>query len=263
MLQTFELARAMDASGRERTALAELERALADVRRADELPAGVAKFVASLERSIDTGAGLCASVRRGPADMLELVYDFAKEEGGRDWRTSGARLRRGSRGIVLASGSRCALTFDGPFVAGWELAVSVRFMESNDCYLEVVSIADDEEATPLASVRLTAGDAAAGNDTSPQPPLAREVLDVIVFRRWGELRYGVGRGSVLIRLDRRADALPPVGPERVMLRLGGWVELQRVRLRGVLDPAWLDERRERATGETGAGDDRALVEPVE
>ena len=262
VLQTYELARAMDASGREREALRELKRALAQGHRPEELPHGINAFVTSLERSVDLGAGLRASVRRGPADMLELVYDFAKEESVRDWRKSGARLRRSARGLVSASGSRCALTFDGPFVAGWELAVSLRFMESNDCHLEVLSLREGDDITPAASVRLAAGEI--GERAGPsQQPLAREVLDVIVFRRWDELRYGVGRGSVLIRLDHRAGALAPVGPERVMLRLGGWVELQRVRLRGVLDPAWLDERRRRATGEADAGEDRALVEPVE
>jgi serine/threonine-protein kinase len=262
VLQSYELARAMDASGREREALRELSRALEGVPQADHRPAGIDSFAASLRRSVDLGAGLWASVRRGPADMMELVYDFSREESARDWRTSGARLRRSSRGIVCASGGRCALTFEGPFVAGWEVAVSLRFMESSDCYLEVVSIGEHEDATPRASARLAADELRKGADGTSQPPLAREVFDVIVFRRWDEIRYGVGRGSALIRLDRRSDAQVPDGPERIVLKLGGWVELQRVRLRGVLDPAWFDERRARVAAPDDGGD-RALVEPVE
>jgi tetratricopeptide (TPR) repeat protein len=247
-VQLLERARACDASGRERAALETLEELLSTAAAADEVPAEVIAFAQSLRQAVALGAGLAGTVRAGPGEAVEFVYDFSQPEVRNDWNSSGNRLRQSGRAVTSPSGGRSALEFGGPFVAGWECVVSVRLMEGADCFVEFVVLPEQNDTQPNALLRVDADALAAREAPAEQPPLARDVHDVIVFRRWDELRWGAGRGTAAIPLDRRLSVKQPAGPERLVIRLGGWVELQRVRLRGVVDPAWFAERRAKQPG---------------
>ena len=75
-------------------------------------------------------------------------------------------------------------------------------------------------------------------------PLVRRPLDVIFLRSWEDVSFRAASAGVGRAHPRGVDAaVAPHGPERVVVTLVGWVELRSVRIRGVLEPGWRNERR--------------------
>jgi hypothetical protein len=174
-------------------------------------------------------------VRPGPGDALELYYDFSLSGAGRDWRTSGSRLRRGASGIISSSGGSCSFRFAGALVSAWEVSVQIRFMEEKDAALEVRVEPVGSTRTPTAVARVRFADLRAAAREA-DAPLAKEACRVLFCRRWDglEWRFGSRDGPVV----GRAKAAAPRGAERPVLRLTGWIELRAARVRGAPDPGW-------------------------
>jgi hypothetical protein len=248
--QALNKARALDASGREHDALRVLLLAMKNAPARDELPGEIRQFAASLYDSVRSAAGLSGSRRYGLGEAIELVYDFSRNECRADWKMGGSRLRQAGLMSVSPSGSHSQLEFDGTFVGAWEVALWIRFMETTDCRIEVTVLSDRSDAGGGVTARLSASDVLGPPPADgSQPLLARRVHNVIVFRRWGEFLWGSGTGSGRILLDRNVKTGSPDGPERLVIKLEGWIELHRIRIRGVMDPAWLEARRRTVTTE--------------